>query len=215
MIFIDLFFTFRGKHNGSHDGEKYFETNFETSGSFVRESKISKGLTFEESVEDRYGTGQKISEENLEEIRREINAPFLQLVGFEKVEKTQSNFSQLKTISVRGLGVYKSGNDLGDFQVQNLDLAENLLDSWQVLAELCHQLKKLRNLNVSENRLKIGAKSKKIEEAFKNLNTLFMGRMNYDWKGKFIHWSNMSQNYLENQSIFSQKIVNVYLTIKL
>ena len=33
----------RGKHNGSHKGKNYFSTKTETSGSFVRATKISAG----------------------------------------------------------------------------------------------------------------------------------------------------------------------------
>ena len=41
----------RGKHNGSHGDKHYFTTRTPTSGSFVRDSKVSKGVTFEEAVE--------------------------------------------------------------------------------------------------------------------------------------------------------------------
>ena len=63
-------------------------------------------------------------------IGRDINAPFLQLVGFEKVGLAQSNYSKLKTISVRNMGVYGSGDNLESYAVANLDIAENLFDSW-------------------------------------------------------------------------------------
>ena len=49
-------------------------------------------------------------------IGRDINAPFLQLVGFDKVGLTQSNYSKLKTISVRNMGVYGSGDNLESYQ---------------------------------------------------------------------------------------------------
>ena len=35
----------------------------------------------------------------------------------------------------------------------NLDVAENLFDSWDTISKMCKQLKKLKNLNVSESRL--------------------------------------------------------------
>ena len=49
-------------------------------------------------------------------IGRDINAPFLQLVGFDKVGLAQSNYSKLKTISVRNMGVYGSGDNLESYQ---------------------------------------------------------------------------------------------------
>ena len=74
------------------------------------------GVTFENSIEDRYGGSADADPELLENIRRDINAPFLQLVGFEKVGLTQSNYSKLKTISVRNMGVYGSGDNLESYQ---------------------------------------------------------------------------------------------------
>ena len=72
-------------------------------------------MTFENSIEDRYGGSADADPELLENIRRDINAPFLQLVGFDKVGLTQSNYSNLKTISVRNMGVYGSGDDLESY----------------------------------------------------------------------------------------------------
>jgi len=171
----------RGKHDGSHKGKKYFFTKTETSGSFVRATKISSGVTFENSIADRYGGSADADPELLENIRRDINAPFLQLVGFEKVGLAQSNYSKLKTISVRNMGVYGSGDNLESYAVANLDIAENLFDSWDTISKMCKQLKKLKNLNVSESRLSFPENQEDMVSAFSNLQTLFMGRMDYDW----------------------------------
>ena len=70
----------RGKHDGSHQGRNYFVTHSETSGSFVREAKISKGRTFQEAVEDRYGSTPDADPDMIEEIRKDIN------VGYHKIK---------------------------------------------------------------------------------------------------------------------------------
>jgi hypothetical protein len=57
---------------------------------------------------------------------RDINAPFLQLVGFDKVGLTQSNYSKLKTISVRNMGVYGSGDNLESYQGNLLKGIDNI-----------------------------------------------------------------------------------------
>ena len=44
-------------------------------------------------------------------------------------------------------------NYLEFYAVANLDIAENLFDSWDTVSKMCKQLKKLKNLNVSESRL--------------------------------------------------------------
>ena len=174
----------RGKHNGSHQGRNYFVTHTETSGSFVRETKISKGQTFQEAVQDRYGSTPEADPDMIEEIRKDINAPFLQLVGFEKVNQAQSNFAELTTISVRDKGVYGCAEPLDKFcpLVQVLDIAENLLTSWNTVAEMIENLTRLQNLNVSMNKLEItDDKAELLKKAFWNLKTLFMGEMDYDW----------------------------------
>lgn len=63
----------------------------------------------------------------------------------------------------------------------SLDIAENLFDSWDTVSKLCKQLKKLKNLNVSENKLSFPENVEEMNVAFNNLNTLFMGMMDYDW----------------------------------
>ena len=173
----------RGKHDGSHNGKKYFETSTPTSGSFVRDTKISKGVSLENAVEDRYGSSPEADPEEIERLRRDINAPFLQLVGFEKVNETQSDYAKLKTISVRDMGVSYAGNQLESFMtsVQVLDIAESLFNSWNQIGNLCIQLKKLKNLNVSENRLSLEKDENLMKTSFGNIHTLFMGKMGYDW----------------------------------
>ena len=175
----------RGKHDGSHQGRNYFVTHSETSGSFVREAKISKGRTFQEAVEDRYGSTPDADPDMIEQIRKDINAPFLQLVGFEKVNAAQSNYAELSTISVRDNGVFGFAEPLDQFcpLVQVLDVAENLLTSWNTVAEMIQNLARLKNLNVSMNKLEIldGDHDELLKKAFWNLKTLFMGEMDYDW----------------------------------
>merc|ERR1719270_878867 len=125
---------------------------------------------------------------------------FLQLVGFDKVNQTQSNYSQLKTISVRNMGVYTSGDNLESYSVTSLDIAENLFDSWDTVSKMCKQLKRLKNLNISESKLSDPENGQDMDAAFSNLHTLFMGRMEYDW--------NQCQRILEFMK--SLQVLHVY-----
>ena len=175
----------RGKHNGSHNDKQYFETKTATSGSFVRESKISTGVSLEHAIEERYGGSPDADPEDIERLRRDINAPFLELVGWEKTHKAQSDFASLKTISVRTMGVSYAGCDLESFMpsVQCLDIAESLFNSWDQIADISKQLSRLKDLNISDNQLELPTSNKNEDmvAAFKNVNTLFMGKMGYDW----------------------------------
>jgi Leucine-rich repeat (LRR) protein len=176
--------TERGKHDGSHDGKRYFQTATSTSGSFVRVSKISPGVSFEAAVRDRYGSSDGSDPLEIERVRKLMNAPFVEMVGFDKVNQTQSDFARLRTISVRTMGVNGAGDDLGSMvtNLNLLDIAESLIANWDVLAAMCKQLKRLRSMNVADNRLVLPTNEIEMEKTFGSLQQLIMGMMNYDWQ---------------------------------
>ena len=45
----------RGKHDGSHQGKRYFTTSHPTAGSFIRAKKVNMGVTFTGALKERYG----------------------------------------------------------------------------------------------------------------------------------------------------------------
>ncbi|XP_026677352.1 tubulin-specific chaperone E-like [Diaphorina citri] len=82
----------RGKHDGSHNGVKYFWTHSTTSGSFMRRDKLNFGSSFMEALHRKYvETDNELTvRENVEEVKASINAPFLELVGFDQVHEEQN-----------------------------------------------------------------------------------------------------------------------------
>ena len=97
-----------------------------------------------------------------------MNAPFVEMVGFEKVNKRQSEFAKLRTISVRGLNVANGGDDIGDYvdSLTMLDIAENCVESWDVMASMAKSMKKLSTLNVDNNRMSLPTSPPLMREAF-------------------------------------------------
>ncbi len=83
----------RGKHDGTHEGVKYFQTsnrdNHPTPASFVRPAKVTRGVSIPEAVVGRYGAVEGdtagVDEQELGRLCREIGAPFVTVVGFDKV----------------------------------------------------------------------------------------------------------------------------------
>lgn len=81
-----------------------------------------------------------------------MKAPFVEMVGFSKVNRKQSNFDQLKIVSLREQCVSSAGRpgELGALcpDIRELDISRNLINSWRVIAEICRQLPKLERLDV-------------------------------------------------------------------
>ena len=101
-----------------------------TSGSFVREAKIRRGTSLMDGVRSRFAAGffcektlekterylwhicnlsrygqdfeDTIDVQGLREVQKSMNAPLLELVGFDKLSKRQREFHKLRVISVRG-----------------------------------------------------------------------------------------------------------------
>ncbi|XP_058793818.1 tubulin-specific chaperone E [Phymastichus coffea] len=179
----------RGKHNGTYEGVEYFQTWHLTSGSFIRPGKANFGISCPEAIKVRYGFVDDelagIDRETIASVQKSLNAPFVEMVGFSKVNKKQSTFNQLKIVCLHNQCVSSAGHS-GELAalcpiVEELDLSHNLVNSWRVIADICVQLRNLIQLNVSQNYLPIEDVTHIPDDAFINLSHLTMGRMKYDW----------------------------------
>lgn len=74
------------------------------------------------------------------------------MVGFSKVNKKQSKFDQLKIVCVQAQCISSAGypGELGALCsiIEELDLSHNLINSWKVVAQICTELRILKQLNV-------------------------------------------------------------------
>ncbi|KAL6265270.1 tubulin-specific chaperone E [Pogonomyrmex barbatus] len=178
----------RGKHNGTYEGMEYFQARHSTSGSFIRPGKAKFGISCPQAIEMRYGLIDDelagIDRGEVSSLRKEINAPFLELVGFSEVNKKQSKFDELKIAWLRDQRVSNAGKP-GELEelcpnLEDLDLSKNLINSWKIIAEICSQLCSLVFLNVSENYLPIEDVAT-LEDSFPTVRLLTIAKMNYNW----------------------------------
>lgn len=93
-----------------------------------------------------------IDKDILTSLQKEINAPFLEVVGFSKVNRKQSKFDQLKIVGLREQCISNAGEP-GELKelcpnIEELDISRNLINSWQTIADICSQLDSLVRLNV-------------------------------------------------------------------
>lgn len=93
-----------------------------------------------------------IDRDEVSSLKKEINAPFLEMVGFSKVNRKQSKFDELKIVWLREQCVSHAGEP-GELEelcpnLEELDLSRNLINSWKMVADICSQLCSLMRLNV-------------------------------------------------------------------
>ncbi|KAB7496979.1 Tubulin-specific chaperone E, partial [Armadillidium nasatum] len=175
----------RGKHNGTHNGIQYFTARNETSGSFVRPSKVNLGMSLEQAIKGRYQDDVTIEEVLTSQLKHNIKARFVEVVGMEKVGKKQSQLDALQTVVLDGWLVRDGGDtDLGSLlpRLQDLDLSNTLLSSWEDIAHITKQLPNLKFINVSGNELRKPSNPLKLMESTQHVTHVVMNKMlTYAW----------------------------------
>lgn len=181
---------YRGKHNGTFEGKFYFSTRYSRSGSFVRSGKVKFGCDCVTAIHSRYGEVQGdetagIDKSSLASVKKEMKAALFEVVGFDKVNKKQSQFDRLEVVNlkdelVNGAGPPGSLSKLCP-RIKELDLSRNLLSCWESVAEITCQLPLLTTLTVSENRLTIPSDPASLKDAFIQLKHVVASRMEYTW----------------------------------
>ncbi|XP_022111066.1 tubulin-specific chaperone E-like, partial [Acanthaster planci] len=178
----------RGKHDGSNNGVQYFQVSSPTGGSFIRPKKADFGVDFLAALRDRYvpddAQTADIDEKELFVRGANNQITMVEVVGAVKVAKEQSTFASLKDVVLRDTKISRIGTTQLEKEtpgITELDLSRNLLSSWQVVSELTSQLRKLKGLSVSENRLQIPSNPSSLASSFSNLQELFINYMNLTW----------------------------------
>ncbi|XP_040285240.1 tubulin-specific chaperone E [Bufo bufo] len=196
----------RGKHDGSHEGTRYFTCSHPSGGSFIRPKKASFGINFLTAVTKRYGLNDDWNETMV------VGKKTVELVGFESVQEEQSQLNTLFDISVRECMVSSAGHK-GVIQsscpnISILNLSNNLLSSWENVADIAFQLQKLKTLDLSENRLSLPSNSSSLASSFGTLKVLSLNRTGVTWNEVLqcaVMWPALEELYLTSNNITSLK----------
>ena len=161
----------RGKHNGSHMGNKIFKTLSPSPrcASFIRASRQpDRPRSFIEALRYKYaeedddvadrGTGAGKNKETHEVTA--ISGKVVEEVGFERIRRQQAALHDLKIVVLDGMqirndttpgaSVTKSRESIGTVcpSIIELDLSRNLFESWADIVDICGSLRDLKRLKV-------------------------------------------------------------------
>lgn len=164
----------RGKHDGSYQGTRYFNTKYATNGSFVRPSKVEFGTDIQTAVANKYLEQDEIDN------------------GEEKCLYNNFNVKD-KAIMINQVNLaYCKINESGDLKflketfpyMKELDLEGNLFTCWSHIFSILDQLNDLKLINLSNNTMSIPEQSKfsfDVKNVYPNIQHLIINRMNYTW----------------------------------
>ncbi|CAK1549351.1 unnamed protein product [Leptosia nina] len=179
----------RGKHDGCADGIQYFKTTIPGAGSFIRPNKTSPMKTCSEAIRKYYGDREDETvaahrRTVINEWKREMGAPFIEMVGFEKIHQKQK-FDRLLEVCVHDQNVAKAG-DVAALcpNVRSLDVSQNLFSNWREVINISAQLPDLHELDVSKNRMAIDMPEDtmfQLSTNFANLKKLNISVCDYEW----------------------------------
>ncbi|CAG9790164.1 unnamed protein product [Diatraea saccharalis] len=179
----------RGKHDGSVEDVQYFKTSKPGAGSFIRPNKIAPFRTCADAIRKYYGDREDETvaahrRTVINEWKREMGAPFIEMVGFEKIHQKQK-FDRLLEVCVHDQNVAKAG-DVASLcpNVRSIDVSRNLFSNWREVIQLGAQLPDLRELDVSKNRMAIDMPQETLTQLsvnFANLEKLNISVCDYEW----------------------------------
>lgn len=179
----------RGKHDGSVEDVQYFKTSKPGAGSFIRPNKIAPFKTCAEAIRKYYGDREDETvaahrRTVINEWKREMGAPFIEMVGFEKIHQKQK-FDRLLEVCVHDQNIAKPG-DVAALcpNVRSLDVSRNLFCNWREVIQLSAQLPDLKELDVNKNRMAIDMPEETLAQLsinFANLEKLNISVCDYEW----------------------------------
>lgn len=147
-----------GKHSGTLDGVKYFETKVPGSGSFLKSTsrRICRArATFSEALVNAYG-------QDYQHLAVSFGTKKVEDFGFQQLSSLQQNYASLRSISLDKQNICTCGSSevlsqLGN--VTTLDLSYNLFGDIDEIWRILRHMPLLDELNLNGNRFSVFSKT--------------------------------------------------------
>ncbi|RKP06340.1 hypothetical protein THASP1DRAFT_31841 [Thamnocephalis sphaerospora] len=173
-----------GKHSGELHGRVYFSCRTPNSGSFVRSSKLMPPRSFLQALRARY-TDFGIAKHDLQLSLGGDSKVVVETVGWDKLNREQSQLDRLRVAGLirQGILFADAPGEIAETApaIVDLDLSENLFTSWEVIVDICRELKHLEQLELNTNRLDPLPPVPQFSDAFANLRVLSLSNTDISW----------------------------------
>lgn len=133
-----------------------FICRFPKSGSLIRAEKIDKFETLQQAIQDRYLAPEHqsyVNDELLAEACDALSAPFMEVVGMDKLRERQSNLKFTEDITICHSTINQAGVLPAMDNLRALCLQSSCIANWKVVNEIVRQIPSLTILDLSFNRL--------------------------------------------------------------
>ncbi|KIY50756.1 RNI-like protein [Fistulina hepatica ATCC 64428] len=150
----------RGKHDGVKDGVRYFTCKVRNSGSFIRPSShISYGHSFLEALSFKYIEDPHGAEEQVV-LGSSKGAIVVDAVNLDKIREKFAQLDRLREVSLDEGQVARCDVPRGKIRqtcpsIRGLDLSNNLIANWEVVAAIAEELPTLDRLSLNRCRLQV------------------------------------------------------------
>ncbi|KAK4957530.1 hypothetical protein LTR10_005495 [Elasticomyces elasticus] len=182
----------RGKHNGVHEGKKYFDcrSSSPTCASFLRPKQTwDQHPTFLEALREKYVARTKPTESEV----IYFASKQAEEVGFDKFAKRQAELRGIHVLVLDRMCMRHSSNDPDVDsimsvcqEITDLDIGGNLFESLSEVHDLCRRLPKLRSLTLNANRMSFADLNQVKESSFDGIRTLSLANTLLDWESELV-----------------------------
>ncbi|KAK1074641.1 hypothetical protein LTR74_000884 [Friedmanniomyces endolithicus] len=177
----------RGKHNGVHDGKKYFDcrSNSPACASFLRPKQPwDEHRTFLEALREKYVSQASAADQEV----IYFSSKQAEEVGFDKFARRQAELRGIFVIVLDRMRIQHRVDDPGvegiaDMcqEITELDVGGNLFETLDEVYDLCHRLPKLRSLTLDLNRISVEDSRHTPWGCFDSIRTLSLSNALLDW----------------------------------
>ncbi|KAK1076651.1 hypothetical protein LTR33_008762 [Friedmanniomyces endolithicus] len=177
----------RGKHNGVHDGKKYFDCRSKSPAcaSFLRPKQPwDEQRTFLDALRGKYVSQTSAADQ--EAIY--FSSKQAEEVGFDKFARRQAELRGIFVIVLDRMRIRHRADDravdaIADMcqEITELDVGGNLFETLSEVYDLCRRLPKLRSLTLDGNRISVKDSQHMPRGCFNSIRTLSLSNVILDW----------------------------------